>query len=556
MLRSLFIAILVLVQVKTAWALWVVSPPMQPLLARALTDAQAPPLADGWRPQSVGVSRDRIQVVLQKPGEPSQQFAVTHPPSDVSATAADTQQFRVEGTAGPLRDALVERLRSLDATFRWTLVDEPMAAPATDPLQQLFVIAHEQMLRDRPGARKSAQELAKQWPAGKAEPALAWALAVLLVQLGDRELALDYQRAVVAMTDDLAHVSAELLPMRAAALVSLSRPDEAETARAECRKRVPKVDICELRPELDWFTAIGEWKQAAALLDHQLGDGQRASLADLTQRSALAGRLGDAAGELRWAKVARERYRKDPDSLALWATACFRAQRFEEAVAAYEELYHLQPDRPSVLAHLSGVFNRMHGTHGKPEVQEAWQRLAANLTARAAGPSDVVAQFLFAVKVFYDADFDRAIVLFHALETRLPHEARVPIYLAMGNYWSGHQAEAEKYARQAVAVGPLDPDVYYVRSKVFQDQDPRAAARDLRRYIELAEGPGAIAFADKTERVRKELEFLDKGERPPDWDRPGFDSRGHASSKWLAIGLAAVIGAIVLWRRRREARAV
>ncbi|MBI5610592.1 MAG: hypothetical protein HY902_17080 [Deltaproteobacteria bacterium] len=555
MVRSLLVVLVWLVQVKAAWALWVVSPQMQPLLAQALTDPQAPPLGDGYRPQSVVVRSDRIQVVLQKAGAESQQFDVTHPPSDASPAADDTRQFHVDGPQGPLRTALIERLRGLDDRFAWTQVEVAGPAPPVEPLQQLSAIAREQVLRDPAGAKLAAQALAQQWPAGKAEPALAWGLAVLLAQLGDRERAGTYQAAVIQATGNLAQVPAEALPLRAAALASLGRADEAELARTECRKRAAKPEVCEVYRELDWYNAVGQWPAAAALMDRQLGDGQTAALADVLQRAALAGRMGDAAAEMRWAKVARARFRRDPDSLALWATACFRDQQFEEAVAAYEELYRVAPDRPSVLAHLSGVFNRMHGTKGRPDIEQAWQRLAAKLTERARDPVDVVAQFLYAVKVFYDADFEKAIPLFHALEARLPHEARVPIYLAMGNYWSGHQAEAENYARKAVAIGPLDPDVYYVRSKVFQDQDARGAARDLRRYIELAEAPGAIAFADKTERVRKELEYLDRGERPPDWDRPGFDSQGHASARWLAIGLAIVIGVWVLWRRRREARA-
>ncbi len=555
MVRSLIVIALWLVQVPSAWALWVVSPQMQPLLARALTDPQAPPLGDGYRPQSVVVRQDRIQVVLQKADADSQQFDVTRPSADASPTADDTKQFHVEGPQGPLRTALIERLRGLDGQFAWTQVEATGKAPTVEPLQQLGLIAREQALRDPAGAKQAALALAKQWPPTAAEPTLAWGLAVLLAQLGERDLAGSYQGAVVQATQDVARVSAEVLPLRAAALASLGRAAEADLARAECRKRAAKPHVCEVYRELDWYNAVGQWPAAAALMDQQLGDGQSASLADLLQRAALAGRMGDAAAEMRWAKVARARFRNDPDSLALWATACFRAQQFEEAVATYEELYHAAPDRPSVLAHLSGVFNRMHGTKGRPDIEQAWHRLAAKLTERARDPGDVVAQFLYAVKVFYDADFAHAIELFHALETRLPHEARVPIYLAMGNYWSGQQAEAEKYARKAVEIGPLDPDVYYVRSKVFQDQDARAAARDLRRYIELAEAPGAIAFADKTERVRKELEFLDRGERPPDWDRPGFDSQGHASARWLAIGLALTIGAIVLWRRRSEARA-
>jgi tetratricopeptide (TPR) repeat protein len=173
---------------------------------------------------------------------------------------------------------------------------------------------------------------------------------------------------------------------------------------------------------------------------------------------------------------------------------------------------------------------------------------------RARDPEDPVARFLHAVAVFYDARFAEAIPLFQQLEPRLPHEARVQIYLAMAHYWQGHVADAQRHARRAVEQGPLDPDVYYVRSKVHQDEDRAAAIRDLQRYIDLAEAPGSITFADKTARIRAELAALQRGERPPDWDRPGFDGdRQEQLTRWLSLGLAVVIGVAVLWRRRREA---
>lgn len=558
MLRLLMALSTLLTMPPGAQAPWVIGPAMQPVLAGALTDPQAPPLADGWRPTSVAVQPDRVIVHLAQVGggaEPAQTFELSHPPRDVSPTASDTAQFRVQGPAGPVRTALVERLRTLDKTFVWSAGDSGDVRDAGDVVAELQTVAKALTEHRDEQARTALAALCAKLAPDHTEPTVAWALAILLRQQGDLERSRTYTEGVLVATRDTARLSAPAFNVRAGALASLGHDGEVTETLAACRKLHSQPGACHFGAVIDWYKAHGAWAQAGRYYDLQLGDGQHATLQEIAERSALAMRMGDSGAELRWAQLARDRFADQPDALELWATACFRASRFEEAVTTYEALYHRDPQRPSVLAHLSGVFNRMHGTHGDAQVQAAWQRLADKLAQRRADKRDVVAQFLYAVKVFYDADFDAAIALFAELQPTLRTEPRVPIYLAMANYWSGRQQEAEKFAAQAVQLGPLDPDVYYVRSKVFQDKDMSAAAKDLRRYIELAEAPGAIAFADKTARVRKELELLEHGERPPDWDRPGFDQQSRGPTRWLAAGLAVLIGAIVLWQRRREARA-
>ena len=102
----------------------------------------------------------------------------------------------------------------------------------------------------------------------------------------------------------------------------------------------------------------------------------------------------------------------------------------------------------------------------------------------------------------------------------------------------------------------MDPDVYYCRSHIVRRSDTAAAAADLKRYVALSEAPGTIHFRDKTERIRKEIELLERGEIPPDWDRPGGPKGGLYRVRFLlGAGVLLVLFALV-WQRSRRRREV
>jgi LPXTG-motif cell wall-anchored protein len=298
----------------------------------------------------------------------------------------------------------------------------------------------------------------------------------------------------------------------------------------------------------------GDVVLAAQWLDAELGDGSRAERGLLEQRVTLAMRAGDCTAELLWSKRAAERFPDDPALLELRASSLYRAEQYEAAIAGFERVHRLDPQRRGQLAHLAGALHRLCTPETPAPQLAACARVRAAFAARARNADDTLARFVHGVAIFYDGRFDETLAALGPLEARLPHEPRVLLYQAMAHHWLGRAEEARALAARAVQAGPEDPDVYYCRSKVNQARDPLAAAADLQHYIALAEAPGAIAFADKTARVRRELACLQRGEVPPDWDRPGGPR--SVAPWWAAAGaLVAGLGGLVVWRRRRSGRA-
>jgi len=79
----------------------------------------------------------------------------------------------------------------------------------------------------------------------------------------------------------------------------------------------------------------------------------------------------------------------------------------------------------------------------------------------------------------------------------------VYIYLAVSHFRLGHQAEAERYIAQAIALGRQDPDAYYCRAEIYQHKDPQSALKDLDTYVQMTTGPEYITQGDKPQRVQK-----------------------------------------------------
>ena len=542
----------------------VVPPDMAPVLERMFPPGAADQPA-GMEFLGVRVERDRVVVQL-RPG-------ATAAPIEVALAAGaseSTLPFALADPAAPdplgHAAAVLALANARGASFRWLVAgadpgvaagaqgtaagSRGSAAPIDLPGLATFDAAW--AAGDDSRAAVVLATLRQAWPPERTDPHLAWELAVRLESRADSTGARDYLHAAQQRLAAAAP-RADVSDGRVRAAVQYALGDEAG-ARATLATCVATTRASPTRCGLDALATLAEarrdWSAAARLRDEMLGDGAGADAGTLAARAALAGRLGDLNGERRWAERAVQRSPDDPGALTMAASVAFRAGAFEDAMRSYERLYRLDPQRPGTLGHLSGVFNRMGGaartgtTDGKD-----YARVVEGLRVRAVG-GDIVARFLLAVAKFYEQRFDDAIADLTTLARDLPHEARVPIYLAMAHHWLGNATEAERFSAEAVRIGPADPDVYYVRSQVRRARDPHAAADDLERYIRMSEHDGAIHFRDKTERVRKELDALRRGELPPAWDHPGGP---EAVERLRGPGRLALVGGL-WWLRRRGAR--
>lgn len=508
------------------------------------------PLADGSQVTGVAIERDRAVVSVRTAGGDGPVFVLRAPGPQGGSDGLT--QFAIDGPTGSVRAALAARLTGGEPRFAWTSAEAALPAEATPAVNQLHDLGRTIDALDPQAAVARLDAVLGAIDAQAADPQTAWTAARLLWAQRRQSAARPWLQQTLAATLalDPRQAATATLGARLGAHDLLGQEAAANLAYATCTDTGRSPAACGARDRSEAAGLLGQWKAAIRWFDLALGQGQPA-LPELLHRSTLAMMAGDAADELRWAERAHTAHPQDPEAIERFASACFRSGRFEAAVQGYEKLYHLDPGRVSVLAHLSGAFNRMHGSEAGSDIQASYLRLRQTFERRAQEPRDVVARFLQAVAVFYDADFARAIALFAPLQQALPAEPRVQIYLAMAHYWTGDLQTARKHAALAVEKGPRDPDVYYCRSKVWQDLKPAEAIADLQRYVALAEAPGAIAFADKTARIREEIEYLRRGERPPDWDRPQFDGRALA---WPVLGGAAALalGAGLWWRWRRR----
>jgi len=536
--------------VASADAAQAISPAMGQVLGELLDGGS--PLADGSLVTGVAIERDRAVVTLRTPAGETPVLVLRAP--GPRGGSDGLQRFTIDGPTGAARASLAARLAAGEARFQWTAVAVHPAGDPTPASAALHALGRSLDTHGGPEATARLDAVLGTLDAASADAQSAWTAARLLWAQRRAAAARPWlQRTIDAtLALDPRQAATPNLGARLGAHDLLGQSSAADAAFAACAAAGRSPAACGARDRSEAAALQGQWKDAVRWFDLALGQGQP-GLSDLLQRSTLAMMAGDAAGELRWAERAHTAHPDDPEAIDRYASACFRAGRFEAAVAAYERLYHRDPARVSVLAHLSGAFNRMHGAEAASDVQSAYARLRQTFERRARDPRDLVARFLQAVAVFYDADFARAIALFGPLQQALPAEPRVHIYLAMAHYWTGDLATARQHATLAVDKGPRDPDVYYCRSKVWQDERPQQAIADLERYVALAEAPGTISFADKTARIRQEMDHLRRGERPPDWDRPQFAGQSlGASLAGVALAVFAALAALWWWRRRRR----
>lgn len=269
----------------------------------------------------------------------------------------------------------------------------------------------------------------------------------------------------------------------------------------------------------------------------------------------------------------------DPAVMALYekGRALQDEGRHDEAVAAFMEVARSNPRLGGVLGM---IVSNVAQTHPDAARVERWAA-AADAT-----PGDPLAAFVAGVGAHYSAHYgaatpeqkralyERAVAWLERTETPYSFEPRVFIYLAVSHFRLGNQAQAEALIERAIALDANDPDAYYCRAEINHRRDPRAALKDLDRYLEMAEqlaepgNPVAVAKTDRVRAMKSHLEDVLAGRATADevFDplaethapepSPVADAlRSSPLFAWIIV-FAALVALAVAWRamRRRPER--
>jgi tetratricopeptide (TPR) repeat protein len=540
-------------------------------------------LTDNARVSRVALERRVVRVVVQpidvdaEADPPSAELRLVDPARATGRCVGVLCAERAAGFEGPWQppeavvQAVFARLGELQDRFAWQEVaPRPTADPppgprgAADEVDAALRAISELRTQGNPEAADAKLQTLFERARKEAAMAPGSRLRVGLAALSARgradkaatELVDAALQGLAASSSAAADAAARARIARdvAAGQLALGRYDAADETLAAC----DGLAATGRRPCLRWthvWTVLGQRQRdeaaerwAARAADALLQGTPEAERTedDLAQRAAVAMQLADHEGERRWAEAGVERFPRSVPLLMLLAGSAFRNERYAEAIRLYRRVHKEAPNHPNLFGHIAGAYNRLRAGVRDGEIDGAELTAIDAELAKARADGDLLARFLDAVAAFYDARFEEAIERFAALEADLGHEARVYVYMAMAHHWLGHVEESRALSAKAVEVGPLDPDVYYVRSHVWRRDDIERGAEDLRRYVRLSEAPGSIEFPDKTERVRKELAALERGELPPDWDRPGGANADALMPLWGWLVLALLALGMVL----------
>ncbi|MSP92075.1 MAG: hypothetical protein EXR79_09795 [Myxococcales bacterium] len=272
----------------------------------------------------------------------------------------------------------------------------------------------------------------------------------------------------------------------------------------------------------------------------------------LKLRFGLASALRDADAELALGRRWVTAWPDDPRGPDLVAAGLGRAGRYREAIETLHDLVRAHPERDIVLGRIAGLLAFLTFAAGQDAGAKAdLDAIEARMQLAAASPTDLVARFVVATRAYYAGRLAEALPQLEALQGTGNRDPRLPLYLAMTHHWLGHSAVAVEHIERAVAIGPSDPDVFYCRSQIVRGWNLPLAIADLRRYEAMTSQPWSIGPKIKTDRVAAELACLERGELPPDWDKPGPDrvpfdpanQRGKPVSADVRAGTAPMPGA-------------
>lgn len=243
----------------------------------------------------------------------------------------------------------------------------------------------------------------------------------------------------------------------------------------------------------------------------------------LKLRFGLASAMNDAVAEQAVARRFIAAWPDEPAGPDLLSAALIRGTQYRLAIETLHDLSLAHPERDIVLGKLAGMLNFLRGAAADdPKLQEDVKAIEARMSAAAkANPNDIVARFLDATRKYYGGHLAEALPELEALHKTDNRDPRIPLYLAMTHFWLGHQKIAESLIQDAVKIGPSDPDVFYCRSQIVRKWNLPQAVADMQRYVAMTSQPWSINAEKKDERVRAELDYMQRGVLPPDWDKPG-----------------------------------
>jgi tetratricopeptide (TPR) repeat protein len=195
---------------------------------------------------------------------------------------------------------------------------------------------------------------------------------------------------------------------------------------------------------------------------------------------------------------------------------------YRQAEEAFrQEQYDTAIDRMTVLsAHVPALAGALLAAlAAAPQSDE----MVARSVARAErDPADAVRQLCAGARAFYLGQwakakpgekteaYRQALSYLSVAQPAFASEPRVLALLAAVHYRLGDVAAAQALSGRAVGVAPEDPDVYAARAEAWQRHDPRRAAKDLQRYLELVP-PG---LEDTRAAVEQRRAFLESGGQP------------------------------------------
>ncbi len=457
-------------------------------------------------------------------GQGSTWFAIAWPPAWQGGAEGPAQERHRAAQAD-----LLQRVLAKEGLLTWQRVRPAPGSPGDGWMTALLAAQVSLATGELPGGRRSLAQAKAARPWAELRPGELFDFAVLAYGLGDSEAVraavASLEKAVAAQSapsqGSSASDAAELRAL-AAAVPALAGDPTATVVKAGACLSAPG---CDLLPAVRALAATRAFAQAAAVLDGGPLAGQAKVHFDLLKlRFGMASALNDFAAELAVAERMTQENPDLPQALDLRAAGFGRAGRYRESIEIMHDLSRRYPDRDIVLGRIAGLLAFLTAESNENPAKKAdLEAVEQRMRQAAADPKDVVARFIVATRGYYAGHFAQALPELQALAKTSNRDPRIPLYLAMTHFWTGQQAEAERWIDRAVAIGPSDPDVFYCRSQIVRRVDLPLAIKDLERYEAMTKQPWSVGPRSKSERVEAELALMRKGRIPPDWDKPGPD---------------------------------
>jgi tetratricopeptide (TPR) repeat protein len=504
----------------------VLGPEAAPAIERMLS-AAGPEIAPGCSLGDIGIEATRIALKVQCAGA-ALTFGIAARGRGQPASDDATAVFVISGgsvSQPAVKAELLRRVRAGEAGIPWQRVRAQRGSSAGSFAAGLNDAQRACAVGDRETARRHLNNALAARPLTALEPHELLDVALLAGEASAATLQGDaaamLKRALAKAGRSAGDGKATFAPLEPAALALAGAVTEAVDRGLVCARRSERP--CDVVPLVRTLAATHHYEEAARVLDLGPLTAPGTPPRELLKlRFGLASALRNADAELALGLRWQQAFPDDPRGPDLVATGLARMGRHREAIELLHDLYRRHPERDIVLGRIAGLVNFLTEAAGTDATLKAdLAHVEARMHDLAHDPTDVVARFIVATRAYYAGRLDEAVPLLEALQQSGNRDPRLPLYLAMAHYWLGHHAEAVKLIQHAVDIGPSDPDVFYCRSQIVRRWNLPLAIADLKRYESMTSQPWSIGPVRKSQRVKAELAYLERGELPPDWDKPG-----------------------------------